>query len=278
MQVYLSDGIFIISEDNNSYQERLDIFKDTINKYFSHDNVRYTVLTNELYYALSEYKESLGNDSFRFDSTFDYCIYDGCWIKGWLSSLEQNRYSIQKFIKIIDGLYVSNVEIPLKKDDIVLLEDGDITFKESITRKELQNMIDSRIEPTDKYRYIINTNKPIYKMELSDNYKNKIKDNNYYIHLIFKIDKDELKISSKNNLYLFDSNKKQNDQNVNYSNIIAFGDMIKQYSDDDDDEFKKFALSKYTYIDVLIPIKDLENQYFWIGNQTREELNNNVEE
>ncbi len=275
IKLNIPDGIFIISEDDN-YQDRLNIFIDTINTYFDDGIVFYTVLTKELYDAVYSYPYKT-NDVFGIGTVLGSCNYEGCWVHGYLSG-KDNYYSSKKFIEVTNGIYVSLRNYPSLNGDKIILEDGDITFKESITAQELQNKMDNNLDKDDEYRYIINTNKPIYEIQVSDSLKNKLFKVSGYepssISVIFKLNKEELNIEDKNNLYVYNTNKRN--ARIKYGDLIAYANMKEQYEDFEDyignyglDIYKKYELNKFEYISTSINLS--QEEYYWVGNQTREE-------
>ncbi|MBQ8828330.1 MAG: hypothetical protein IJZ90_04250 [Clostridia bacterium] len=104
--------LYIISEDENSWQSRFDIVEETVDNYFKGQSsyLELIALTSELYE--NEVKTS---ENAQIDIRMA-----GCW-----ATRNNNKLKLQKFIKVSDGVYITSSD-----SAIGILEEGDIIFKE----------------------------------------------------------------------------------------------------------------------------------------------------
>ncbi len=124
------DYIYLLCENNRTWEDKFNIIEDTIDKY-SLSSVYVAALTEELYET-----EVVGYNMYVDTS------WEGCW-----ATLNYDGVVEQKYIKIADGIYASIAE-PGK-----VFRNGDIKLVEG--------------EPVDiKSNYNVCT--PVYQIEISD--------------------------------------------------------------------------------------------------------------
>lgn len=238
---WVNTKLYIISEDENSWQNRFDIIEETLDTYFRTQPeylLELVALTPDLYEKTVKNQE---NPKVNIGM-------DGCFATG-----NNKKLYLQKFIKISDGIYVT------ANASKVILEDGDITLKEVMTASELQNIMDNVVlkqESTDKnymqnetYKYYINSLTPVYELEFSEKIQNAFK--NYgadaSISVYVKFVPEELNISKDNNLYSYPI---RNGQYNYYQNYVV------DKGNDEEAELDNWYIFKQQHKD-----------YYWMGTQ-----------